>query len=288
MRSHSSRSTSVEMELRHVHSKATHSGEKEHGKMTSSKFALEISDFTELSTRELRGHRARIHTLGWNIDGTRLASGSVDHTVRIWSTSRMSLVCELSDHTGSIDKLVWDPQHVDVVATASADKTVKLWDIRMGKSVHNINTSEENINLSWHPNGSTLAVGTKQDVVGFIDIKEVKLEKKIQYSYEVNEICWNRTGSLFLITTGLGHINVLEYPSLKSLHTVQAHTANCYTIDVSSNNEYDLKKFYVHLCFIIVFNLVIIRYVATGGADALIALWKPDDWICIRTLDHLE
>ncbi len=37
---------------------------------------------------------------------------------------------ELKGHTDSVDQLCWDPKHGDLLATASGDKTVRLWDAR--------------------------------------------------------------------------------------------------------------------------------------------------------------
>ena len=37
---------------------------------------------------------------------------------------------ELKGHADSVDQLCWDPKHADLLATASGDKTVRLWDAR--------------------------------------------------------------------------------------------------------------------------------------------------------------
>lgn len=37
---------------------------------------------------------------------------------------------EFKGHTDSVDQLCWDPKHADLLATASGDKTVRLWDVR--------------------------------------------------------------------------------------------------------------------------------------------------------------
>jgi WD40 repeat protein len=48
-----------------------------------------------------------------------------------------------------------------MVATASEDKTVKVWDTRTGKPLSTINTGGQNINIAWSPDGNYIAVGNK-------------------------------------------------------------------------------------------------------------------------------
>lgn len=45
--------------------------------------------------------------------------------------------------------------------------------------------------------------------------------KSHNYSYEVNEICWNKSSDLFLLTTGNGTIEMLQYPSMESVHSLK-------------------------------------------------------------------
>ena len=43
-------------------------------------------------------------------------------------------------HGDSVDQLVWHPTDADMLATASGDKTVRIWDARLSKAVANIAT----------------------------------------------------------------------------------------------------------------------------------------------------
>jgi WD40 repeat protein len=44
--------------------------------------------FDSSKIRECRGHKEKVHTVAWNSDGRKLASGSVDKTARVWSPHR--------------------------------------------------------------------------------------------------------------------------------------------------------------------------------------------------------
>lgn len=44
--------------------------------------------FENSKIRECKGHKEKVHTVAWNCDGRKLASGSVDKTARVWSPHR--------------------------------------------------------------------------------------------------------------------------------------------------------------------------------------------------------
>jgi THO complex subunit 3 len=71
-----------------------------------------------------------------------------------------------------------------------------------------------------------------------IDVRKFKAIHKRKFTYEVNEIAWNTTGELFFLTTGNGTVEVLEYPSLQTLHTLVAHTAGCYCIAIDPTGRF--------------------------------------------------
>jgi len=71
--------------------------------------------------------------------------------------------------------------------------------------------SGENINVCWSPDGHTIAVGNKEDLVTFIDARTFKARVEEQFKFEVNEISWNNDGDLFFLTSGNGSIHILRY-----------------------------------------------------------------------------
>ncbi len=98
----------------------------------------------------LTGHAKTVSGVAWSCDGKRLATASSDLTARVWTVDQHKEVLrsrirgvllitevdfqgkelELKDHTDSVDGVSWSPTHPDLLATASADKTVRVWDLR--------------------------------------------------------------------------------------------------------------------------------------------------------------
>jgi len=218
--------------------------------------------------KEYIGHSAKVHSVGWSCDGRRLASGSFDKSVSIYTLDRERLNKETTfkGHGGSVDQLCWHQTHSDLLSTASGDKSVRIWDTRVQKCVATINTKGENINITWAPNGDTIAVGNKEDLVTFVDARTHKIKSEEQYNFEVNEISWNNTSDLFFLTNGQGCIHILSYPDLELQHILKAHPGTCICIEFDPTG----------------------KYFATGSADALVSLWDINELACQRVFTRMD
>jgi len=225
--------------------------------------------FMSVLRKDYESHKRKIHSIAWNCTGQKLASGSVDKTVRVWTldaTGKTLSDMELKGHTDSVDQLCWNPLSREMLGTASGDKTVKIWDTRTGKAMQSIDTKGQNINIRWSPDGNHIVVGNKRDVLSLIDTRTWKIAKQQKFPIEVNEMAWSKSGQHFLITTGMGTVEVLKFPSFEPIVPILAHTGHCYCV------EFDPRG----------------RYVATGGADALVLLWDVNDLVCVRSFARLE
>jgi len=219
-------------------------------------------------SKDYSTHSSKVHSIAWNCDGRRLASGGLDKSVCVVSLSsdRLSKDHTYRGHSDAVDQLIWHPTDPDLLATASGDRTVRIWDYRSAKSVTTVNTKGENINITWSPDGKTLAVGNKEDLISFIDVKSHKIIREEQFKFEVNELAWNKEGDLFFLTNGQGCVHVYNYPEMELQHVLQAHPGNCICIEFDPTGS----------------------YFAVGSADALVSLWDVNELACLHTFSRLD
>lgn len=120
------------------------------------------------------GHQDEGYALDWNplVPG-RLATGDCAGKIRLWHPAAQSNSTAgagnwqvdntpFSGHTGSVEDLQWSPSEATVLSSASADRTVRIWDIRDNtKPQISFDAHSEDVNvLSWNKNvGYLLASG---------------------------------------------------------------------------------------------------------------------------------
>ncbi|CAK9299444.1 unnamed protein product [Gordionus sp. m RMFG-2023] len=198
------------------------------------------------NSKDYTAHLSKVHSVAWNCRGDKLASGSLDKTACVYALDKDKLIKELSlkGHADTVDQLCWHPINPYQLVTASGDKTVRLWDIKSSKSYANIPTKGENINVCWSPDGNTIAVGSKDDLVTFIDVKKQSIIAEEQFKFEVNEISWNNENDLFFLTTGQGNISILKYFAIGSTDALISiwHSQELICLNVIARLEWPIRS----------------------------------------------
>ena len=81
---------------------------------------------TGQEVRTLQGHSQTILTLAFSPDGSMLASGSEDNTVRLWNVADGQKIATLKEHSHDVRSVAFSPDG-EWLASGSLDDTVTLW-----------------------------------------------------------------------------------------------------------------------------------------------------------------
>ena len=109
--------------------------------------------------------------MAFSPDGTRIASGSRDKTVRLWDAATGQPVGQpLTGHTDAVSSVAFSPDGTRI-ASGSADNTVRLWDAATGQPVGQPLTGHTDAvsSVAFSPDGTRIASGSADNTVRLWD-----------------------------------------------------------------------------------------------------------------------
>ena len=246
-----------------------------------------------------------IRSLSWSPTGSLIATCTSAH-IRIWSPERPNVKNSTEIRNGhnasfgggpggngaAVENVLFCPTTENVLSSTGGDGGVRLWDVRVpggaagggkGTALADFKAGEPGrdpaLFLTWHPNGTEMLVGTKDDLVYSVDVRRMMdldsassnwaLEGNLltpfpdqRSSTHYYGMCFSNSGREVFATTGDGPVKILDYPSMSVLHTLTAHSNVTYAVHQSPRGE----------------------WLAVGGQDSLITVWDTYDWHCAHML----
>ena len=167
-------------------------------------------------------------------------------------------------HVDAVLSLAANRQHRNLLASASADKTVKLWDLNTTKCAKSYSYHTDKVcSLAWHASQPTVLLSGSYDrtvVAADMRAPEAKAPRWGVES-DVEHVRWDpHNENFFFVSTENGAVHyhdVRNAPSnptaTKSVWTLQAHDESVSSFDI---------------------NPVIPGYMATGSSDRTVKLWN--------------
>ena len=91
----------------------------------------------QLELRTLKAHTDGVNSVAFSPDGSRLASGGWNQTIKVWDAASGQELRTLKGHTDQVLSVAFSPDGSRLVS-ASQDKTIKVWDTASGQLLHKL------------------------------------------------------------------------------------------------------------------------------------------------------
>jgi WD40 repeat protein len=99
-------------------------------------------------------------SVSFSPDGSMLASGSYDKTIKLWEVKSGNLIRTLTGHTNHVISVSFSPDG-SMLASGSGDKTIKLWEVKSGNLIRTLAGHRDRVySVSFSPDGSMVASGS--------------------------------------------------------------------------------------------------------------------------------
>uniref|UniRef100_A0A7S3LM15 Anaphase-promoting complex subunit 4 WD40 domain-containing protein n=1 Tax=Aplanochytrium stocchinoi TaxID=215587 RepID=A0A7S3LM15_9STRA len=224
-------------------------------------------------TMQLLGHGDAVHTMRFSPNGNNIASGGFDRRIFLW---KVFGDCDnygiLTGHKNCIQEVQWSTDNARVLS-ASADKTVGIWDVETGNRLRKLADHNGVVNsiATARLDEHLLVSGSDDCTAKLWDPRQKSCTFSFDHEYQVFSVRLNSVGTT-MYSAGLdGLIRVWDVKKpLDPIIVLKGHSDLVTGIDIDSSDS----------------------FVASIGMDNQVRIWdvKPfveggDDNRCTRILE---
>ncbi|MEG4234259.1 CHAT domain-containing protein, partial [Microcoleus sp. Pol11C3] len=169
----------------------------------------------------------------------------------------------LGGHTDSVNAVSFSPNG-KLLATASSDHTVKLWDTTTGKQINTLSGHTDSVYaVSFSPNGKLLATASEDKTVKLWDTSTGKEIKTLSgHTNSVYAVSFSPNGKLLATGSGDNTVKLWDTSSGQQIKTLSGYTASVNGVSFSPNG----------------------KLLATASGDNTVKLWDTSTGQQIKTL----
>ncbi|MEG4070381.1 CHAT domain-containing protein [Microcoleus sp. Pol11C2] len=217
-----------------------------------------------------------------NLDGTKALKTSLKAVVQMrrtpWVDANTYTYVELSllntvsnvaapntlgGHTERVSAISFSPNG-KLLATASSDHTVKLWDTSTGKEIHTLSGHTDSVNaVRFSPNGKLLATASDDKTVKLWDTSTGKQINTLSgHTASVYLVSFSPNGKLLVTGNSENTVKLWDTSTGKQIKTLSGHTDGVNDVSFSPNG----------------------KLLAAASSDKTVKLWDTSTGQKIKTL----
>ncbi len=136
----------------------------------------------------LLGHTGAVSALSWNPSGSKLASGDVDGTIRLWDAARREISIVI-DASSPVRSLSWSPNG-DMLAVGLNDE-IRIYTALDGEITKTIHHATGAVScMTWHRERPWLAWGDESRSVTVFDLDQDRETWRVGFGGRITSVAW--------------------------------------------------------------------------------------------------
>ncbi len=211
--------------------------------------------------------RDDMYSITFNPEGTQLASGSADETVRLWDVETGATLHIFSFDAGWCTALTFNPQGDQLIA-GGMDNTVRLWDVKTGAELKTLIGHDGAIfSVAYHPKNDQLASGDSQTVRLWDVNTGVELHILEGHDSAIISLAYSLQGDQLASCDDKGKVCLWDVKTGAELHTLDLEQEGVNKVVYSPQGDLLL---------------------VSGGFDGKAQLWDVKERACLNTFGGHE
>ncbi len=218
--------------------------------------------------KNLIGHSGYVYSVAYSPDGTKIISGSMDGTIKIWNANTGQCLKTLKGHSEYVYSVAFSPDGRRIVS-GSTDKTIKIWDANTGQCLKTLKGHKNFVlSVAYSPDGTKIISGSRDNTIKIWNANTGQCLKTLKgHSSWVNSVAYSPDGTRIVSGSVDDNVNIWDANTRKCLKTLKG-TSNWANSVVYSQDG---------------------TKIISGSGDGTIKIWNANTGQCLKTLEgHSE
>jgi WD40 repeat protein/serine/threonine protein kinase len=198
-------------------------------------------------------NEANIWAVAFTGDATRFATASHDWKVTLWDANQPAAPLHVFDgHENAVQSLAYSPQAF-LLASGSADKTVRLWDLQTLSLKRTYNGPRDFVTaVAFSHNGRTLAAGSLDGRIDVWSVGSSRRQRSLTgHKGRVTDVAFSPGEDLLASASEDGTVRVWDIKRGRILRALSGHTGGATGVSFAPDGQ----------------------HIASAGANGMLRFW---------------